>query len=804
MVKKNILAAILALGLVFSACPMHATKTNKTENQTAKIMSLTDEKGDFNSVNLTKGYKSTNNKNPIITQRYSADPGVMEYNGRVYVYGTNDAYEYENGGIAKNSYGNIQTINCISSSDMVNWTDHGTINVAGNNGVAKWARWSWAPCATHKTINGKEKFFLYFANNATGIGVLTSDSPTGPWSDPNGRALISSSTPNVNSDMWIFDPAVLVDTDGTGYLYFGGNAPSGKEANPRTARVVKLADNMTSLAGNPVVIDAPYLFEDSGINKIGNTYYYSYCTNWAQRPNNNVPGIAQIAYMTSNSPMGPFTYQGCILKNPGTYFGCTGNNHHTIINFKNQYYIFYHAEWLGVQKLGSAKGYRTTHVDKINFSNGKFYMADGTLTGVPQVANLDPYTTNRMATIAWEGGIDVYGSGNTVVGMNRGDWVGVSGVAFGDVGAQSVTIKASSNSGATIKICSGSTTGDVVGYVVIPSTGQNTYKTVTTDIKKITGTKNLFFIASGDCNVESWVFNKSGDDPIDDPDDPDEPDNPIPGNSVKLDEGWYYIKNVDSQKYLQVRDNKGAAIQNVEIGTGTGVAGQKWYLENTADGYITLKSGLGNFMLDVANGEDTDGANIQIYDAYAGTAQKFCIMATSKDKVYTIGTMSSGKTKMLDVYNFGKTDGTNVCQWTYGGYENQQWIFEPINGTGGTTDPTTPDDPTPDEPSGGDKKLPTGVSCDYKVADDWENTFHGVITLVNNSNQDINDWTLHCTYNCKITNLWGADLVGQTENDVIIKNPSWDSVLRAGQSVKIEFIATTTGDKSAPVNYYFQ
>ncbi|SFS04349.1 RICIN domain-containing protein, partial [Anaeromicropila populeti] len=127
--------------------------------------------------------------------------------------------------------------------------------------------------------------------------------------------------------------------------------------------------------------------------------------------------------------------------------------------------------------------------------------------------------------------------------------------------------------------------------------------------------------------------------------------NPGIGSTVKLTDGWYYIKNVNAQKYLQVTDNTGKAGQNVEIGTGTGVAGQKWYLTNTSDGYITLTSALGNYMIDVANASDTDGANIQIYNGYSGNAQKFVIKSTTTNGVYTIGTKASDSTKMLDAYN---------------------------------------------------------------------------------------------------------------------------------------------------------
>ena len=229
---------------------------------------------DFNGINLTKGLKDIKNHNPVITQKFSADPGVMEYNGRLYVYSTNDGY-LQNYRPAKNEYSKITSLNIMSSSDLVNWYDHGTIEVAGSNGVAKWAFNSWAPTAAHKNIYGKEKFFLYFANSGGGIGVLTADSPTGPWTDPLGRALITKSTPNCNVE-WLFDPAVLVDNDGNGYLYFGGGVPAGRDANPNTIRVVKLGYDMISLAGTAVNIDAPWVFEDSGINKLGNTYFYSY------------------------------------------------------------------------------------------------------------------------------------------------------------------------------------------------------------------------------------------------------------------------------------------------------------------------------------------------------------------------------------------------------------------------------------------------------------------------------------------------------------------------------------------------
>ena len=457
---------------------------------------------DFNGISIKRGFKDIKNHNPCMTQKFSADPGVMVYNGRVYVYSTNDG-NLQSTTPVKNVYSKIGTLNIMSTSDMVNWSDHGTIQVAGAGGIAKWAASSWAPTAAHKVINGKERFFLYFANSGGGIGVLSADSPTGPFIDPIGRPLITKSTPNCNVE-WLFDPAVLVDSDGTGYLYFGGGVPAGKDANPQTIRVVKLGWDMISLAGTAVNINAPWVFEDSGIHKLGNTYYYSYCTNWSNGPYGN----AKIGYMTSSKPLGPFTFKGTCFNNPGEFFGTAGNNHHTIIAFKNVLYIFYHAEWLNKQAYGSMLGYRTTHVDVMPINGSGLGNAKGTLTGVSQVENFNPYKTTYFNTMAWQAGVNIYGVGNAAASYNRGDWSGISKVDFGS-GAKSITIEAGSSKGAVIRISLDSPTGPVVGYVTIPATGGAfKYKKFTATISGASGVKNVFFVASSDVVLNTFVFSK--------------------------------------------------------------------------------------------------------------------------------------------------------------------------------------------------------------------------------------------------------------------------------------------------------
>lgn len=291
---------------------------------------------------------------------------------------------------------------------------------------------------------------------------------------------------------------------------------------------------------------------------------------------------------------------------------------------------------------------------------------------------------------------------------------------------------------------------------------------------------------------------------------------PIQG-TAKIADGTYYIKNVNAQKYLQVANNTGANVQNVEIGSGSGVAGQKWTVRNNADGTVTLINGLGSFSLDIANGTNDDGANAQIYSSWDGDAQKFYINSTSSNGVYTISTKASSGTKNLDVYNSGKTDGSNVCQWTASGNANQQWVFEPVGQAPAATpskEPvqsaapsTVPSSPASAEPSSVPQTpsgtLPAGITCTYKVTSDWGGGYQGEITVTNASGKTYNGWTLNFALSNKIESLWGADLAGQTGPSVSVKNPSWAATFASGSSVTINFVATGSSS-NAPTGFSFQ
>ncbi len=500
----------------------------------------------FQDMQLAESYKGLEDANPLMTQRFGADPYAMEYSGRVYFYMTADVFEYEGGEIKDNTYGKIRQINVISTADMVNFTDHGAIEVGGSQGAAKWANNSWAPAAAWKNIDGQDKFFLYFADGGGGIGVLTADSPTGPFTDPLGHGLVTRQTPTCAEVLWLFDPAVLVDEDGRAYMYFGGGVPEGKESAPGTARVVELGEDMISLKGDPKPIDVPYLFEDSGIHKYNNRYYYTYCTNWqVDEEGTAAYGFhnAEIACLESDSPMGPFTYKGVILENPGKLNGLYGNNHHCVFCFQGNWYIAYHARTLE-KKMGVEKGYRCTHVDGFNMGeNGTIGKISMTMKGREQLGYVNPYQEVNAATMAVQGGLETVavdaiarqengeagapdlvlgGAGcMAVTGIDSGDFLKVQGVDFGRNAPELLRMTARYTAGkeGLVQVRIDSLQGQVLGYMPLgtlqeKAAAQDSFDTYEAQLEnEVTGVHDVYFIFysgedsdGGSYEIGSWQF----------------------------------------------------------------------------------------------------------------------------------------------------------------------------------------------------------------------------------------------------------------------------------------------------------
>lgn len=457
--------------------------------------------------------KPEENANPMIANIFCADPTAVEYEGRLYVYGTNDHQQYEAvGSDGNNTYDKIKSFVVLSTDDMVNWTYHGIIDVEA---ICPWLINSWAPSITSRVeSDGKTHFYLYFSNNGLGVGVITAESPLGPWSDPLGEPLISSFTEGLTNCPNPFDPGVCIDDNGIGWLSFGGGiASTGSKAMPGSARIVQLGDDMISFASDFVEIPAPYLFEASELNYMNGTYVYTYNTSWDKRtdwPYETIfrPSQCSMAYMTTATPLDSesWEYRAAYFKNPGDQGLEYSNNHTHLQKYSGKYYLFYHALF-PQQALGIQGGFRSLCVNEIsvNEETAEISEALGTKNGVQQIKNLDPYNVNQAETLFTASDITYVNSEeneNMFISGKEGSWVYVSGAEFSK---KTSGFAAKVKGKGRIEVYADGIDGEYIAAVEFDC-GEFT-NVYTNDIKKIEGVHNLYFVLSGgDMLFDEWEF----------------------------------------------------------------------------------------------------------------------------------------------------------------------------------------------------------------------------------------------------------------------------------------------------------
>ncbi|MBR5636245.1 MAG: RICIN domain-containing protein [Pseudobutyrivibrio sp.] len=273
------------------------------------------------------------------------------------------------------------------------------------------------------------------------------------------------------------------------------------------------------------------------------------------------------------------------------------------------------------------------------------------------------------------------------------------------------------------------------------------------------------------------------------------------GTTAQINDGWYYIKGVQSQKYLSVEGNRASGWTNVCINSGTGDAGQKWYVTNTNDGYINLTSGLGNYMLDVANGEDADSANVGIYQGYGGNAQKFVVKETNTDGIFTIATKASNSARYLDVSGKKTADGTNVFQYRYNGNQNQQWQFESVDGQSQEAQPTAQPTATPTPQPTQTPATTKGLELTYTI-NNWGSGYQISYKITNKTGSTVNGWTLKVNKNqVNIGSSWNVN-VKTSGNYYVITPVEWNKTIANGASV--EFGSQGTGSIGNSFDYEFE
>lgn len=295
--------------------------------------------------------------NPLIKDKFTADPAPMVHNGRLYLYvGHDEYYEGQDGASGGREF-NITEWLCYSTKDMKKWVDHGSVLKPTD---FKWAVGeAWASQVVEK--NGK---FYYFTTVQAGepftgkaVGVAVSDSPTGPFVDAIGKPLVHDKMTDNGARGWWndIDPTVLIEGD-EAWLCWGNG----------TCFMAKLKPSLTELDGEIKVINLPRFVEGPWLHKKDDLYYLTYASMGR--------GRETIAYATSKSMEGPWEYRGVLTGEAENSFTI----HPGIIEYKDKWYLFYHNAVLTIDGIKGAIGRRSVCVEELHYNE------DGTMKYVEQ------------------------------------------------------------------------------------------------------------------------------------------------------------------------------------------------------------------------------------------------------------------------------------------------------------------------------------------------------------------------------------------------------------------------------------
>ena len=427
-----------------------------------------------------KGIAQKNIKQkPIIQTKYTADPAPMVYNDTVFLYTSHDEDDAKG----------FKMLDWLlyTSTDMVNWTEHGIVASLKDFSWARQDNGAWAI----QTIERNGKFYMYCPMHGGGIGVLVSDSPYGPFKDPIGKKLIDSD--HVWNDI---DPSPFIDDDGQAYLYWG---------NP-DVYYVKLNNDMISTSGEIVkeptkpanYQEGPWVYKRNG------HYYMSYASTCCPEG---------IGYAMSDSPTGPWEYKGMVVEASEK----TRGNHPGIIDYKGKSYCFGHSYDLIKRETSTFYERRSVDMDEI------FYNEKGEIETLPYwsvngpapAGTVNPFMGVEAETMAWSEGVKTDKSkelGIYVTQIHNGDYIQIREVDFSK-GAKQFKVDAMPLSGGVIEIRIDDKDGDLLGVCNIKPNHKESWESFKTKIKKVSGIHDLYLVFKGDTqeqlfNIDKWKFKK--------------------------------------------------------------------------------------------------------------------------------------------------------------------------------------------------------------------------------------------------------------------------------------------------------
>ena len=440
---------------------------------------------------------------PLFQTKYTADPSPLVVGDTLFLYTSHDASPEDIPDVNEKSSAGFFMYDWLlwSTTDMVNWTEHGAVASLKDFPWRGRENGAWAI----QTVERNGKYYLYAPLHGHGIGVLEADSPYGPFKDPLGKPLVWD-----QSNWYDIDPSVYTDDDGQAYMYWG---------NPHTFWA-KLGEDMTSLtSGVTKLPHIPNYQEGPWFYKRNGHYYLGFASTCCPEA---------LGYAMSDSPTGPWEWKGYIMKPTQRDRG----NHPGIVDYKGHSYVF--GQNYDLMHLETFVHHERRSVSAQEIT----YNADGTIQEIPywldqqpmkQLHWLNPYQRVEAETMAWGFGLKSAKMGieNTgvvadmptstgkknmyIFDINDGEYIKLRGVDFGK-GAKQFNIIAAATGGCTISLRLDSADGPVVGTVTIGKTGSvEKYRSFSGKVKNATGVHDLYICfdkASGDVRLDWWQFKK--------------------------------------------------------------------------------------------------------------------------------------------------------------------------------------------------------------------------------------------------------------------------------------------------------
>ena len=442
-------------------------------------------------------------QNPIIRDQFTADPTARVFNNKVYLYPSHDIVPPAG---QRQDWFCMEDYHVFSSENLTDWTDHGVI-VTQNK--VPWVRPDsysmWAPDCVER--NGKYYFYLPSApkdGRGFGIGVAVADRPEGPFiCEPEPIKGISG-----------IDPCVLQASDGNAYIFWGAGRcaklkPNMKElADDTPKEKVKFGNREFEMYGVNCLKDlpnrqaeGPFAFEYNG------NYYLTYPY---VRENTEVLG-----YAMSKNPMGPYEYKGLIM--PEHENGCW-TNHHSIINYKGQWYLFYHQNAFSPRDDKR----RSVQIDKLFFNpDGTIKEVKKTMRGVGVNKATEKIEIDRYSTASSDVTTSLIDTVNTFRGYQaslpkKGSWLHYADVDFSPITDAYLIVNAKAGGNTEFCVREKNAKGKVIARVtmnVVTQMGQfrrdqsNQWLTQTVNLEYVPkGVTDLCVTCEGDAEVSiNWV-----------------------------------------------------------------------------------------------------------------------------------------------------------------------------------------------------------------------------------------------------------------------------------------------------------